>query len=98
MSPTPRKTVGSYEIERELGEGGMGVVYLARQPGLSRAVVLKTLRRALAGDKTLEERFRREAQAAAAVHHQNVVSVYDCFHWRGEQFIAHDDDAKARRA
>jgi serine/threonine protein kinase len=90
MSPTPRKSVGTFEIEGELGQGGMGVVYLARQPALERLVVIKGLRRDLAQDKHCEERFRREAQAAAAVHHQNVVAVYDCFTWRGERFIAQE--------
>jgi serine/threonine protein kinase len=88
MSPPTRKRIGSYEVEGELGQGGMGVVYLACQPALERRVVLKTLRRDLAEDETLEERFQREARAAATVHHQNVVSVYDCFSWRGESFLA----------
>jgi serine/threonine-protein kinase len=68
----------------------MGVVYLARHPELERQVVLKALRRDLAGDASLEERFRREAKSAAAVHHQNVVALYDCFTWRGERFIAQE--------
>jgi serine/threonine-protein kinase len=87
--PTGRK-IASYEIEEELAQGGMGVVYLARQPSLERRVVLKTLRRDLAEDETHDERFTREAQAAAGVHHPNVVVVYDCFAWRGERFIAQE--------
>ena len=90
MAGTTRKRIGSYEVLRELGQGGMGVVHLARQPALDRQVVIKTLRRSLAEDAVLEERFRREAQAAAGVHHQNVVAVHDCFSWRGEQFIAQE--------
>jgi len=90
MSPAPRKSIGSYEVERELGQGGMGIVYLARQPDLERRVVVKTLRRDLSEDRRCAERFRREAQAAAAVHHQNVVAVYDCFTWRGERFISQE--------
>jgi serine/threonine protein kinase len=90
MSPTPRKSVGSYEIERELGQGGMGVVYLARHPDLERRAVIKALRREVARDDASEERFRREARAAASVHHQNVVVLYDCFTWRGERFIAQE--------
>ena len=84
------KKIASYEIEEELAQGGMGVVYLARQPSLERRVVLKTLRRDLAEDETHDERFTREAQAAAGVHHPNVVVVYDCFAWRGERFIAQE--------
>jgi len=87
--PNGRK-IASYEVEEELAQGGMGVVYLARQPSLERRVVLKTLRRDLADDPTSEERFTREAQAAAGVHHPNVVVVYDCFAWRGERFIAQE--------
>src|SRR5262245_50777111 len=87
--PNGRK-IASYEVEDELGQGGMGVVFLARQPSLERRVVLKTLRRDLAEDPTSEERFTREAQAAATVHHPNVVVVYDCFAWRGERFIAQE--------
>jgi serine/threonine-protein kinase len=87
--PSGRK-IASYEVEEELAQGGMGVVYLAQQPSLERRVVLKTLRRDLAEDETHEERFTREAQAAARVHHPNVVVVYDCFSWRGERFIAQE--------
>jgi serine/threonine-protein kinase len=90
MSPASARKIGSFEIERELGQGGMGVVYLARQPDLERRAVLKTLRRDLSEDPTLEQRFRREARAAASVHHQNVVAVYDCFAWRSERFIAQE--------
>jgi len=90
MTGPTRKTIGSYEIEDELGQGGMGVVYLARQPALDREVVIKTLRRGLSDDASTEERFRREAQAAAGIHHQNVVTVYDCFTWRGERFISQE--------
>jgi serine/threonine-protein kinase len=87
--PSGRR-IASYEVEEELAQGGMGVVYLAQQPSLERRVVLKTLRRDLAEDPTAEERFTREAQAAAGVHHPNVVVVYDCFSWRNERFIAQE--------
>ena len=87
--PSGRR-IASYEVEEELAQGGMGVVYLAQQPSLERRVVLKTLRRDLAEDAANEERFTREAQAAARVHHPNVVVVYDCFSWRNERFIAQE--------
>ena len=89
MAPPP-KTIGSYEVEREIGRGGMGVVYLARQPALDRTVVLKALRRECADDPQLVARFEREAQAAAGVHHQNVVAVHDCFSWRGRSYICQE--------
>jgi serine/threonine protein kinase len=88
-APAPR-TIGSYEVEGEIARGGMGVVYLARQPILQRPAVLKTLRRELADDRALNERFRREAQAAASVHHENVVAVYDGFTFRGRSYIAQE--------
>ncbi len=86
----PRGKLGNFEVVRELGKGGMGVVYLARQPALDRLVVLKKMRRDLAADPSLVERFQREARAAATVHHQNVVAVYDCFQARGDHFIAQE--------
>ena len=88
MAATKVRKIGSYEVERELAEGGMGVVYLARQPSLERPVVLKRMRRELAQHEEAEARFWREARSAAAIHHPNVVGVYDCFAWRGEPYIA----------
>ena len=84
------KTLGNYAVEREIGRGGMGVVFLGRQNGLERAAVLKKLRDDLASGAEFLERFRREAQAAGEVHHQNVVAVYDCFTYRGDQYIAQE--------
>lgn len=85
----PRR-IGSFQVLHEIGQGGMGVVYLADQPSLDRHVVLKKIRRELLGDESAVERFRQEARAAAAVHHQNVVAVYDSFTHRGDHFIAQE--------
>ncbi len=90
MSTRLPKTIGSYEIHSELGEGGMGVLFLALQPALGREVVLKRLHRDLSRDANAAERFVREAQSAGEVHHQNVVTVYDCFDWRGDRYIAQE--------
>ena len=68
----------------------MGVVLLASQKGLERPAVLKKLRRDLVEQPELADRFRREAQAAGSVHHQNVVAVYDCFSHRGDLYIAQE--------
>ena len=84
------KKLGSFEILERIAEGGMGVVYLARQPALERFVVLKKIRGDLASDPKVVERFQREARAAAAVHHHNVVAVYDCFSIRGDHYIAQE--------
>ena len=63
-------------LVRPLGQGGMGTVFLARDPALKRNVVVKVLSPALAADEHARRRFEREAEAAAAVSHPHVVSVY----------------------
>jgi eukaryotic-like serine/threonine-protein kinase len=67
---------GTYTIERELGRGGMGVVYLARELRLDRLVAIKVLPPHLAGDATVRERFLREARTAAQLSHPNIVPIY----------------------
>ncbi len=84
------RTLGNYEIEGELGSGGMGVVWLARQECLDRPAVLKRIRPELREHAELAERFRREARTAAAIHHPNVVAVYDRFVWRSHEYIAQE--------
>ena len=69
--------VGGYRILREIGRGGMGVVYEAEQEALGRRVALKILPGALAGDAKARARFDREARAAARMHHTNIVPVFD---------------------
>ncbi len=82
--------IGNFELLDQVAEGGMGVLRLARQPELDRLVVLKRMRRGLANDPSMVARFRREARAAAAVQHHNVVAVYDCFRYRGDHYIAQE--------
>ena len=67
---------GQYAVEREIGRGGMGVVYLARDLRLDRRVAIKTLPPHLAGDPIVRERFLREARTAAKLSHQNVVPIH----------------------
>ena len=67
---------GRYAIERELGRGGMGIVYLARDLTLDRLVALKALPVHLAGDPETRERFLREARTAAQLSHPNIVPVH----------------------
>ncbi len=90
MASQKGKSLGNFVVEDELGQGGMGVVLLARQPSLDRLAVLKRVRTGISEMPELAERFAREARAAAAVHHHNVVAVYDYFSWRGGQYIAQE--------
>src|SRR5262249_12020287 len=69
--------IADYRILREIGRGGMGVVYEAEQEALSRRVALKVLPKALTGDGKALIRFQREAKAAGRRHHTNLVPVFD---------------------
>lgn len=72
--------VGKYPLEKELGRGAMGVVYLGTDPVIERRVAIKTTQIPDPGDPEIEaqlERFRREAQAAGRLNHPNIVTVYD---------------------
>ena len=83
----PLPQVPGYEVEAVLGHGGMGVVFRARHLRLGRLVALKmTLAGAYAGPHE-RERFRREAEAIAALRHANVVQVYDVGDWAGRPFF-----------
>jgi non-specific serine/threonine protein kinase len=78
--------IGRYRILRELGQGGMGVVYAARDEDLGRDVAVKTISEAFA-DETSRKRFRREARAAAALNHPNTCQVYEIGETDGILFI-----------
>src|SRR3974377_1755943 len=67
---------GHYRIVEKIGEGGMGVVYRARDEHLKRDVALKLLREDLAADKNRMERFKREAQMLASLNHPNIAVIY----------------------
>src|SRR5512145_2168455 len=67
---------GRYSLERELGRGGMGVVYLAREVALDRPVAIKLLPPALAARPELRERFLREARTAAQLSQPNIVPIH----------------------
>lgn len=81
-SPGCIGSLGSYEIIEVLGRGGMGVVFRARDPKLQRIVAIKVLAPEIAANKTAKKRFEREAQAAAAVSHDHIVTIHavDEFH------------------
>ena len=69
-------TLGDYQVIEVIGQGGMGVVFKARDPGLDRIVAIKTLLPAAQSNPKARERFRREAKNAAAVNHANVVTIH----------------------
>ncbi|MDR1430650.1 MAG: Stk1 family PASTA domain-containing Ser/Thr kinase [Propionibacteriaceae bacterium] len=77
MTEEPRLLGGRYQLGALLGRGGMAEVRHARDIRLNRDVAVKQLRVDLATDPTFQERFRREAQAAAGLNHPNIVAVYD---------------------
>ena len=79
--------IGHYALAHKLGEGGMGVVYAARDERLQRTVALKTLS-SLGRDENARKRFWREARAAASVNHPNICQIYEIGEDGGELFIA----------
>ena len=82
------RTVGRYGILREVGRGGMAVVYLARQVDLDRLVALKELAAFHAADPDFARRFVRESRLAGSLVHPNVITVFDYFEHEGTPYIA----------
>lgn len=79
---------GAYEVEGEIGRGGMGVVFKARHKELKRPVALKMILSGQLASPELIKRFQDEARAAAALHHPNIVSIYEAGQQQGQPFFA----------
>lgn len=93
MTNESKKRIGRYELERELGRGGMAIVYLARDPELNRVVALKLIRKGAFPDEQMDpmiERFRREARALAKLDHPNIVKVLDYGDYEGSPYLVMD--------
>lgn len=103
MSIGPGSLVGGYRIERVLGAGGMGTVYLAKHPELPRRDAIKALSAQYSTDPEYRARFEREANLAAALDHPNIVSIYNRGEdhgqlWIAMQFVDGIDAADAAKA
>lgn len=82
------RTLAHYKILEGIGEGGMGIVYKAEDIKLNRPVALKFLSKEFTGSRKARERFKREAQAAAALNHPNIVVIYEIDEFKKQTFIA----------
>ncbi len=90
--PKMPEKLGRYEVVRELGKGAMGIVYEGKDPNIGRRVAIKTARREVVeasgmADEMME-RFLREAQAAGALNHPNIITIYDAAEEDGIAYIA----------
>jgi hypothetical protein len=83
----PGESLGPYRIEREIGRGGMGIVHLARDSRLDRAVAVKALPEEFAVDPERLARFEREARLLASLHHPNVAGIYGLEENAGRRFL-----------
>src|SRR5882672_11780802 len=88
MSVTSGATIGPYKVDREIGRGGMGVVFLAHDTRLGRTVALKALPDDVAADPEHLQRFEREARVLASLNHPNVAAIYGLEESEGRRYLA----------
>jgi len=87
MSSPPPERIGAYTIQKELGRGGMGVVYLGRDTRLDRAVAIKAMPEHVASDPDRLSRFEREAKTLATLSHPNVAGIYGVEEQNGHKYL-----------
>ena len=96
--PIVGHSLGHYRIESKLGEGGMGVVWKARDMHLDRFVALKVLPSEKLGDPDRQRRFVQEAKAASALNHPNIITVYEISFWKKRLAAAASRRAASRKS
>src|SRR5882672_7446091 len=82
------RTFGEYELIEQIGRGGMGVVYKARQVALNRPVALKMISAGEFASPVVIQRFHREAEAAANLHHPNIIPIYETGEIQGQHYLS----------
>src|SRR5512132_990196 len=86
----PGTKLGRYEIRSKLGEGGMGEVYLARDPRINRDVAIKVLPVTFSADANRLRRFELEAQAVGKLNHPNILSIFDVDTHNGAPYVVYE--------
>ena len=90
MTNSTGTKLGCYEIRSQLGAGGMGVVYLARDPKINRDVAIKVLPAAFSSDAERLRRFEQEVQATGKLNHPNILTVYDVETHDGAPYVVYE--------
>src|SRR5438270_1621437 len=88
MATSQLQKIGKYDITEVLGEGGMGIVYKAIDPGIGRPVAIKMMTGGFADNPDLLKRFQREAQSAGTLQHPNIVIIYELGTHDGNPYMA----------